>query len=131
MAGVLRNMETGVELSGVIKKFKVEDADAYALFKFVVAVPWVNLFRIHFCKIEQGTLRPYGKLGKLDFNVYLGIVIHKHPDIKDSHSIFSVNGLAINKKARERFPCFPPAPHNANHGNRYKVHLHCNFSRFP
>ena len=42
MAVILCNMETGVKIFRIVKKFKVKDADAYTFFEFIVTVTWID-----------------------------------------------------------------------------------------
>ena len=113
MAGVLPDMEAGVEaciplrlpalLGSVLKKHEVQDADAHAFLKHVVAFPRPDLAREHLRQVEQRAVGPYRQLGELDFNVNLRAVPQQYPDVKDALLVVRM----LLPEARVEDLCFP------------------------
>ena len=82
-AGILPDVEAGIEIRLFLEKRKVQDADTDALLEYIIFLPLFNLVGVHLSGIEEGAIRPYQQLRELDFHVNHGIVVHEDADVKD------------------------------------------------
>ena len=101
-AGILPDVETGVEAWFFLEKIKVQDADADALLEYVIFLSMLNLVGVHLCRIKEGAVWPYQQLRELDFHVNHGIVVHKDADVQDPQLVI----LMYLPKVRVQDPCF-------------------------
>ncbi len=84
LALVLPDMETGVEFCFIREKDEIQDTDAYAFLKYIVRLPGLDLFGVHFGEVEQGAVSPHPQFGKLDLNVDFRVVVHGNSHIEDA-----------------------------------------------
>ncbi len=73
IAGILPDVEPGIEVLRIVKKPEVKDADAYALLQGTVVFPAFNLFCIHLRQVEQGAVSPYLQFGQRVSAIYKNV----------------------------------------------------------
>ena len=64
-AGILPDVEAGIEIRLFLEKRKVQDADTDALLEYIIFLPLFNLVGVHLSGIEEGAIRLWQREEKL------------------------------------------------------------------